>query len=106
MKGSTMSSGACHQTSQQEASLAVGLGVLVFDNGMESTLSKLMPMINVEVQASMIAGRQRIDRKHMSSSNYNSQLAVKNVEESMEEKNLKSKMVLFTRKVYSSQSFY
>lgn len=34
-------------TSQQEASLAVALGVLVFNNGIESTLSKLMPMINV-----------------------------------------------------------
>ena len=65
-------------TSQQEASLAVALGVLVFNNGIESTLSKLMPMINVEVQAGMIAGWQRIDGKRMSSANYKAQPAVVN----------------------------
>ena len=86
-------------TSQQEVSLAVALGVLVFNIGIESTLSKLMPMINVEVQAGMIAGWQRIDGKRVSSSNYTTQPAVKNGEKCIEEKNLKSKMVLFTRKV-------
>ena len=64
-------------TSQQKASLAVALGVLVFNNGIESTLSKLMPMINVEVQAGVIAGWQRIDGKRVSSSNYKAQPAVK-----------------------------
>ena len=64
-------------TSQQEASLAVALGVLVFNNGIESTLSKLMPMINVEVQAGVIAGWQRIDGKRVSLSNYKAQPAVK-----------------------------
>ena len=64
-------------TSQQEANLTVALGVLVFNNGIEATLSKLMPMINVEVQAGMITGWQRIDGKHMSSSDYKAQPAVK-----------------------------
>ena len=64
-------------TSQQEASLAVALGVLAFSDGIEAMLSELMPMINVEVQAGMIAGWQRIDGKRMSSSNCKAQLAVK-----------------------------
>ena len=64
-------------TSQQEASLAVAVGVLVLNNGIGSMLSKLMPMINVEVQAGMIAGWQRIDGKRMSSTNYKAQPAVK-----------------------------
>ena len=51
--------------------------MLVFNNGTQSTLSKLMPMINDEVQAGMIAGWQRIDAKHMSLFSYNSQPAVK-----------------------------
>ena len=65
-------------TSQQETSLGVALCVLVFNNGIESTLSTLMPMINVEVQAGMIAGWQRTDGKPMSSSNYKEQPAVRN----------------------------
>ena len=36
-----------------------------------------MPMINVEVQAGMIPGWQRINGKRMSSSNYKAQPAVK-----------------------------
>ena len=36
-----------------------------------------MPLINVEVQAGMIAGWQRIDGKRVSSSNYKAQPAVK-----------------------------
>jgi len=43
-------------TSQQETSLDVALCVLVFNNGIESTLSKLMPMINVGLQE----GRERM----------------------------------------------
>lgn len=64
-------------TSQPEASLAVALGVLVFNNGLETTLSKFMPLINVEVQAGMLAGWQRIDGKRVSFSNYKAQPAVK-----------------------------
>ncbi|KAK2561752.1 hypothetical protein P5673_015132 [Acropora cervicornis] len=103
-----MSSGARHQTSQQEPSSAVALGVLVFNNGIQSMPSKLMPMINVEVQAVMIAGWQRIDGKHISSFSYNSQPAVKKRRRKHgREKSKKQDGFVHKEGVmYSSQSFY
>lgn len=95
-------------TSQQEANLAVALGVLVFNNGIEATLSKLMPMINVEVQAGMITGRQRIDGKRMTSSDYKAQPAVKKRRKKHRREKSK-KQDGFGHKegvMYSSQRFY
>lgn len=56
-------------TSQQEANLAVALCVLVFNNGLETTLSKLMLMVNIQVQEGMIKGWRKMDEKGIFSSN-------------------------------------
>lgn len=64
-------------TSQQEASLSVSLGVLVFNNGMNNTLSKLLPMVNMQVEPAMHLGWERIDNKRISSSDYKTQSSVK-----------------------------
>ena len=82
--------------------------MLVFNNGMEATLSKLMPMINVEVQAGMIAGWQRIYDERMSSSNYKAQPAVKKRRKKHRREKSK-KQDGFVHKegvMYSSQSFH
>ncbi|KAL9977869.1 hypothetical protein ACROYT_G015323 [Oculina patagonica] len=55
--------------SQQEASLVVALGELVFNNGLETTFSKLMRMVNIQVQNSVIEGWNKIDEERISTSN-------------------------------------
>ena len=95
-------------TSQQEASLAVALGVLVFNNGIENTLSKLLPIVNIAVQPAMTAEWQKIDRKRISSSDYKAQpLVKKRRKQRRREKSKKQDAFVHQEGVmYSSQSFY
>ena len=55
-------------TSQQEASLAVSLGVLVFNNGLEDTVAKLLTAMELPVSSSMLIDLEMIDRKRMQQS--------------------------------------
>ena len=57
-------------TSQQEASLAVALGVLVFNNGLEDTVSKLLTAMDLPVNSGMLRELQMIDKKRMRESDY------------------------------------
>ena len=95
-------------TSQQEASLSVSLGVLVFNNGMDNTLSKLLPMVNMQVEPAMHLGWERIDNKRVSSSDYKTQPSVKKRRKKLRrEKSKKQDGFVHQEGVmYSSQSFY
>ena len=66
---------AVHLTTK--ASLSVSLGVLVFNNGMQHSLSELMPMVHFQVHSAMQKGWQRIDKKRMWSVDYIAQPSVK-----------------------------
>lgn len=95
-------------TSQQEASLAVSLGVLVFNNGMERTLSELLPMVGMQVEPDMRAYWEKIDRKRISSSDYKSQPSAKIRRKKLRrEKSKKQDGFVHQEGVmYRSQSFY
>lgn len=95
-------------TSQQEASLAVSLGVLVFNNGVEYTLCKLMPMVNLQVFPAMRQGWQKIDCKRMGSSDYKSQPSVKKQRKKRKRQKSKKQDAFVHQEgvMYRSQSFY
>lgn len=57
-------------TSQQEASLAVALGVLVFNNGLKDTVSKLLTAMDLPVNSSMLRELDMIHKKRMRESDY------------------------------------
>ena len=69
-------------TSQQEASLAVSLGVLVINNGIVNTLTDLMPIVNLQVHPAMLIGWVSIDLKRMDSSITNPRIHPKSAERS------------------------
>ena len=95
-------------TSQQEASLSVSLGVLVFNNGMDNTLSKLLPMVNMQVEPAMHLGWERIDDKRISSSDYKTQPSVKRRRKKLRREKSKKQDAFVHQEgvMYSSQSFY
>lgn len=95
-------------TSQQEESLAASLGVLVFKNGIENTLTELMPMVNLHIHPAMLIGWENIDLKRMDSSDYKSQdSSKKHRKELMRLKSKKQNAFVHQEGVmYSSQSFY
>ena len=64
-------------TSQQEASLALSLGVLIFNNGLQTTLEKLMPACDVQIHPPMTAAWKRIDSERIRVSDYKARANVK-----------------------------
>ena len=50
-------------TSQQETSLTVALGLLVFNNGIKDTVSKLLPAMDLPVNPSVLGELEMIDTK-------------------------------------------
>ena len=58
-------------TSQVENNIAVDLGVLSFNCGVEVTYSQLLPMVDVPVNESMLQVFQMIDQKCMYGADYN-----------------------------------
>ena len=57
-------------TSQQETSLAVALGLLVFNNGIKDTVSKLLSAIDLPVNPSVLRELEMIDTKRIRESDY------------------------------------
>ena len=50
-------------TSQQETSLAVALGLLVFNNGIKDTVSKLLSAMDLPINPSVLRELEMIDTK-------------------------------------------
>ena len=96
-------------TSQQETSLAVSLGVLVFNNGIEDTVSKLLAIMDLPVHEEMHLEWKEIDSKRMKGSDYKSNPAVKQRRKKIRREKSK-KQDAFVHKeggaTYSSESFY
>lgn len=96
-------------TSQHETHLAVCLGLMVFNNGMERTYSQLMKMCGLSVEKTMVSAWQKIDGVRQRDSDYKSKPETKN--RRRENKQLKSKKQdAFKHKEggpqYKSQGFY
>ena len=95
-------------TSQQEASLAVSLGVLIFNNGLQTTLEKLMPACDVQIHPPMTAAWKRIDSERIRVSDYKARANVKGRRKKRKrEKSKKQDAFVHDEGVmYSSQNFY
>ena len=95
-------------TSQQEASLSVSLGVLVFNNGMDKTLKELMLMVDLKVHSSMRVGWQHIDRKRMNTSDYKTKPSTKQCRKKLRREKSKKQDAFAHQEgvMYSSQNFY
>lgn len=95
-------------TSQQETSLAVSLGVLVFNNGTEETISKLIVLMDTPIHPDMPSQWEKIDSKRMSESDYKTDPAVKQRRKSIRRDKSKKQDAFVHQEgvMYSSQSFY
>jgi len=85
-------------TSQQEASLAVALGVLVFNNGLEDTVAKLLTAMKLPVSSSMLRELEMNDRKRMQQSDYKADPVTKQHSKSSRGISVKSRMPFKIRK--------
>ena len=95
-------------TSQQEASLAVSLGVLVFNNGLEDTVAKLLTAMELPVSSSMLIDLEMIDRKHMQQSDYKADPVTKQHRKKLKRDKCKKQDAFQHQEgvMYSSQGFY
>ena len=95
-------------TSQQETSLAVSLGVLVFNNGSEETISKLIELMDIPIHSDMPSQWEKIDSKRMSVSDYKTNPIVKQRRKSIRREKSKKQDAFVHQEgvMYSSQSFY
>ena len=95
-------------TSQVENSIAVNLGVLLFNWAVEVTYSQLLPMLDVPVSESMLKALRIIHNKRIYGAEYNDRSTVK--ERRKRYKRMKSKKAdAFPHKKgiqYQSPSFY
>ena len=64
-------------TTQQETSLAVSMGVLLFNNGLNDTVHKLLESMDIPVHPDMLKQWEQIDSKRIAGSDYKSAPAVK-----------------------------
>ena len=94
-------------TSQQETSLAVSLGVLVFNNGSEETISKLIELMDIH-SFRHAKPMGKIDSKRMSVSDYKTNPIVKQRRKSIRREKSKKQDAFVHQEgvMYSSQSFY
>jgi len=95
-------------TSQQEASLAVALGVLVFNNGPEDTVAKLLTAMELPVSSSMLRELEMIDGKHMQQSDYKANPVTKQRRKRLKRDRCKKQDAFQDQEgvMYSSQGFY
>ena len=95
-------------TSQQEASLAVALGVLVFNNGLKDTITKLLSAMDLPVHASTLRELEMIDRKRMRESDYKADPETKKHRKKLKREKCKKQDAFQHQEgdMYSSQKFY
>ena len=95
-------------TSQQEASLAVALGVLVFNNGLADTVSKLLTAMDLPVNSGMLRESEMIDKKRMRESDYKADPVTKEHRKKLKRDKCKKQDAFQHREevMYSSQGFY
>lgn len=95
-------------TSQQEASLAVALGVLVFNNGLKDTVVKLLSAMDLPLNSDMLRDLEMIDRKRMQESDYKTNLETKKWRKKLKREKCKKQDAFQHQEgvMYSSQSFY
>ena len=95
-------------TSQQETSLAVSLGVLVFNNGMNDTAIKLLDSMVIPVHFDMQEQCKQIDAKRLVGSDYKSDPTVKKRRKKLRREKSKKQDAFVHQEgvMYSSQSFY
>lgn len=95
-------------TSQQEASLAVALGVLVFNNGLKDTVAKLLAAMDLPVNSSMLRVLEMIDRKRMQESDYKTGPVTKKRRKKLKSDKCKKQDAFQHQEgvMYSSQAFY
>jgi hypothetical protein len=65
-------------TSPHETSLAVSLGYLLFNSGMEVTYSQLLPKIGLNLDDNMVKEWKKVDKKRLDTAEYKEKSAVKN----------------------------
>ena len=95
-------------TSQQEASLAVSLGVLVFNNGLKDTVAKLLTAMELPVSSSMLRELEMIDGKRIQQSDYKADLVTKQRRKKLKRDKCKKQDAFQHQEgvMYSSQGFY
>jgi hypothetical protein len=95
-------------TSPRETSLAVSLGCLLFNSGMEVTYSQLLPKIGLNVDDNMVKEWNKVDKKRLCAAEYKEKSAVKNRRKKYKRQRAK-KADAFVHKEgvqYKSQEFY
>lgn len=93
-------------TSQHEAKLAVALGVMIFNNGIKSTMEKLMARLTLDVKPEMVSTWEEIDGHRIATSDYKASSPVKKRRKRRKNKNKKDDAFKHQEGVmYKSQSF-
>jgi hypothetical protein len=95
-------------TSPCETSLAVSLGCLLFNSGMEVTYSQLLPKIGLNVDDNMVKEWKKVDKKRLGTAEYKDKAAVKNRRKKYKRQRA-TKADAFVQKEgiqYKSQEFY
>ena len=95
-------------TSQQETSLAVALGLLVFNNGIKDTVSKLWSAMDLPVNPSVLRELEMIDTKRIRESDYKTDPCTKNRRKKLKRDKCKYQDAFQHQEgvMYSSQGFY
>lgn len=86
----------------------MALGVLVFNNGLEDTVAKLLTAMELPVSSSMLRELEMIDRKRMQQSDYKAEPVTKQRRKKLK-KDKCEKQDAFQHQegvMYSSQGFY
>ena len=95
-------------TSPRETSLAVSLGCLLFNSGMEITYSQLQPKIGLNVDEKMVNEWKKVDKKRIDTAEYKEKSAVKERRKKYKRQRA-NKADAFVHKEgiqYKSQEFY
>lgn len=95
-------------TSQYETSLAVSLGIMIYNSGMEKTMNKLMSKLNIPVSNSMLAAWRNMDKQRIYSADYKTKPNIKQRRKKRKrEKTKKADAFVHQEGIqYKSQQFY
>lgn len=111
MNHCTTSSGVWHQkrhTSPQEISLAVSLGVLHFNQGFQSTCTKLVPALDVDLKPEMSNTWEKVDADRVYQSDYRAASSTKAKRKKKRKQKLKKQDAFIHQEgvMYKSQGFH
>jgi hypothetical protein len=95
-------------TSSRETSLAVALGCLLFNSGLEVTYTQLLPKIGLSVSPSMVSSWENMDMKRIYSAGYKERPEIKQRRKKYKRQRVKKADAFVHQEgvQYQSQGFY